>query len=162
MGDVKKAREFPFTFGCGPEVICEECQLPCQLEKMTVDCHRREFLKGILNCVYFVHGYCYLTEIPGCVMDNGGKHDSYWLQLLRDYFHNADNREEDDEFQRNRAEIMKLIDAELARQNVYLCRYIEQYYSMVLETGGGLSEDMLSRLDEVYLSLLRGISRKTD
>jgi hypothetical protein len=29
-------------------------------------------------------------------------------------------------------------------------------------SGGGLSEEMLSRLDEAYLALLRGITRKPD
>lgn len=162
MGDIKKARRFPFTFGCDPEVICEECQLPCNLEEMSIDCHRRHFLQGMLNCVYFVYGYCFLIDEPGCVFDNGGKHDTYWIQLLSEYFHNINGREEDEEFLKNRAEVDKLIAGEIERQNVFLCRYIEQYYSMVLETGGGLSEDMLSRLDEAYLSLLRGISRKTD
>ncbi|MBU8923443.1 MAG: hypothetical protein KOO63_16625 [Bacteroidales bacterium] len=162
MGDIKKARNLPFTFGCSAEVICEECQLPCNLDEMSVDCHRRMFLQGMLNCVYFVNGYCFLTEHPGCVMDNGGKHDTYWLQLLRDYFHNVDGKEENEQFLKSREEVLKLIEAEINRQDVFLCRYLEQYYAMILETGGGLSEEVLSKLDDAYLSLLRGICRKTD
>lgn len=162
MGEKYKAVRFPFTFGCHPEVICEECQLPCNLEKMEIDCHRRQFLEGMLHCIYFVHGYCFLVDQPGCVFDNGGRHDTYWLQLLGEYFHNIEGREEDEEFLRNREEVLKLIAAEIERQDVFLCRYIEQYYAQVMETGGGLSEDMLSKLDEAYLLLLRGIGRKTD
>ncbi len=162
MGDPKKARTFPFTFGCNPQVICEECQLPCNLDEMTVDCHRRGFLQGMVNCVYFVNGYCFLVGHPGCVFDNGGRHDTYWMQILGEFFHNVSGREEDEEFLRNREEVLKLIGREIENQDVYLCRYIEQYYTQVLGTGGGLSEDMLSKLDEAFLSLLRGISRKTD
>jgi hypothetical protein len=84
------------------------------------------------------------------------------MQLLGEYFHNVNNREEDEEYLRNHREVLKLIENEIERQDVFLCRYIEQYYAQVLETGGGLSEDMLSKLDDVYLSLLRGISRKID
>jgi len=116
----------------------------------------------MLNCSYFVFGYCFLIDEPGCVFDNGGRHDTYWLQLLNDYFHNTSRKEEDEAFLASRAEAVKLIDAQIEQQNVYLCRYIEQYYTQVLEAGGGLSEEMLSKLDDAYLSILRGISRKTD
>ena len=162
MKNSGKAREYPFTFGCDPEVICEECQLPCSLEKMSVDCHRRHFLQGLLNCTYFIYGYCFLTDVPGCVMDNGGKHDTYWLQLLNEFFHNKDRKEENEAFRKNREEVLKLVQSEIDRQNVFLCRYIEQHYAQVLESGGGLSEEVQSKLDEAYLLLLRGISRKTD
>ena len=158
----KKAVHFPFTFGGDPEVFCEECQLPCNLDEMSLDCHRRFFLQGMLNCSYFVNGYCLLVDLPGCVFDNGGRHDTYWLQLLNDYFHNVSRTEEDEEFLKHREEVLKLISDQMERQNVYLCRYIEEYYNQVMGTGGGLSEEMLAKLDEAYLSLLRGIIRKPD
>jgi hypothetical protein len=162
MGKGSKATKLPFTFGGDTGICCEECALPCELDEMTIDCHRRLFLQGMLNCSYFVYGYCFLIDEPGCVFDNGGKHDTYWLQLLNEYFHNVSGREEDEAFLSSREEAVKLIEDQIERQNVYLCRYIEQYYTQIMETGGGLSEDMLSRLDDAYLSVLRGISRKTD
>lgn len=162
MGDNSKARSLPFTFGGDPSLFCEECPLPCNLEEMNVDCHRRLFLQGMLHCVYFVYGHCFLIDKPGCVFDNGGRHDNYWLPLLRRYFHNADGDVEDEEFLKHKLEVERLIDDQIRQQNVFLCRYIEQYYSLVMETGGGLSEEMLSKLDEGYLSILRGISRKID
>ena len=109
MGDKSKATKLPFTFGGDTEAFCEECQLPCNLDAMTIDCHRRLFLQGMLNCSYFVYGYCFLIDEPGCVFDNGGRHDTYWLQLLNDYFHNASNREEDEAVLASRAEAVKLI-----------------------------------------------------
>lgn len=157
-----KARRFPFTFGGDPAVFCEECQLPCAMDRMSIDCHRRLFLMGMLNCTYFVYGYCFLVDQPGCVFDNGGRHDTYWLQLLNEYIHNVDDREEDEPFKAAREEARKLVDEQIDRSAVYLCRYLEQHYTQIMETGGGLSEEMLSRLDEAYLSLLKGISRKTD
>ena len=162
MGDPGKARKLPFTFGCDPEVICEECQLPCKVDEMLVDCHRRQFLQGMLNCSYFVYGYCFLVDVPGCVFDNGGKHDTYWLNLLNDFFHNCDGKDEDEAFLKNREEVLKLIQNEREREGVFLCRYIEQYYTQILESGGGLNEETFSKLDDAYLSLLRGISRKID
>jgi hypothetical protein len=158
----RKAESLPFTFGGDPAVFCEECQLPCGLEAMNVDCHRRLFLRGLLRCSYFVHGYCFLTDHPGCVFDNGGLHDSYWLRLLNDYIHNVNGTPEDEHFLAQRAEVEKLVNDEIERQNVYLCRYLEEHYQQVMETGGGLSEEMLSKLDEAYLSLLKRISRKPD
>lgn len=158
----KKTSSFPFSFGGDPEAFCDECQLPCNMEEMSLDCHRRFFLRGMTKCSFFVYGYCFLIDQPGCVFDNGGRHDTYWLQLLNEYFHNINRREEDEEFVKRRDEALKLISDQIERQNVYLCRYLEEYYSQIMETGGGLSEDMLSRLDEAYISLLRGISRKPD
>jgi len=158
----KKATEAPFTFGGDPEAFCAECRLPCNLEEMSIDCHRRFFLHGQANCSYFVHGYCFLVDQPGCVFDNGGRHDEYWLHLLNEYFHNAAGKEEDAELGRRRAEVERLIADQLENHNVYLCRYLEEYYHEIMGTGGGLSEEMLARLDEAYLSLLRGISRKPD
>jgi len=158
----KKPVQFPFSVGGDPVAYCEECQLPCKLEEMSLDCHRRFFLQGLINCSYFVYGFCFLIDMPGCVFDNGGRHDTYWLQLLNDYFHNVDGREENEEFLKQREEVLKLISDQVERQNVYLCRYLEEYYNQIMKTGGGLSEEMLDRLDEAYLSLLRGISRKPD
>ena len=158
----EKARGFPFTFGGDPAAFCEECRLPCRLEEMSVDCHRRFFLQGLLNCSYFVFGYCFLTDEPGCVFDNGGRHDAYWLQLLNTWFHNVEGAPEDEEFLRRRAEVRALIDEQIGRQNVYLCRYIEEHYNRAMDAGGGMNEETLSRLDDAYLSMLRGISRKTD
>jgi len=152
----------PFTFGGDPEAFCGECRLPCNLEEMNVDCHRRFFLHGTTNCSYFVYGYCFLVDQPGCVFDNGGRHDEYWLQLLNEYFHNASRKEENDEFRKRREEALKLVAAQIEGRTVYLCRYLEEYYTQIMGSGGGLSEEMLSRLDEAYLALLRGITRKPD
>jgi hypothetical protein len=152
----------PFTFGGDPEACCGECRLPCNLEEMSLDCHRRFFLHGMTNCSYFVYGYCFLIDQPGCVFDNGGRHDEYWLRLLNEYFHNVVGKEEDEEFRKRRAEALKLVTAQIENRTVYLCRYLEEHYNQIMGTGGGLSEEMLSRLDEAYLSLLRGITRKPD
>jgi hypothetical protein len=151
-----------FTFGGDPEAFCAECQLPCNLEEMSIDCHRRFFLHGMTNCSYFVYGYCFLVDQPGCVFDNGARHDEYWLHLLNEYLHNASRREEDDEFRKRQEEVLKLVASQIENHTVYLCRYLEEYYNQIMGTGGGLSEDMMSRLDEAYLSLLRGITRKPD
>jgi hypothetical protein len=161
-GMSKKIREAPFIFGADPAALCDECDLPCNIEEMNLDCYRRLFLQGMLRCSYFINGYCFLIDEPGCVFDNGGRHDTYWLRILNDHFHNIAGTDEDDKFRENREEVLKLINNEIERQNVYLCRYIEDYYNRIIEMGGGLSEDMLSKLDEAYLSLLRGIKRKTD
>jgi hypothetical protein len=158
----RKATHFPFTFGGDPEAFCADCQLPCNLEEMSLDCHRRFFLRGLINCSYLVNGYCFLIDRPGCVFDNGGRYDEYWLHLLNEYFHNVARREESEEFKKHRDEVLRLIAEQRENQNVYLCRYLEEYYSQIMGTGGGLSEEMLSGLDEAYLSLLRGISRKPD
>jgi hypothetical protein len=158
----KLIKTFSFTFGGDPGVFCEECPLPCKLEEMSIDCHRRFFLQGMLHCSYFVGGYCFLIEEPGCVFDNGGRHDGYWLGLLNDYYHNIERKEEDEEFLKSRDEVLRIIKDQVERQNVYLCRYIEEYYNSVMETGGGLSEEMMSALDDAYLSMLRGIIRKPD
>ena len=158
----KKSVEFPFSFGGDPAVFCEECQIPCNLDEMTIDCHRRLFLRGMLNCSYFVFGYCFLIDIPGCVFDNSGRHDTYWLQLLNKYHHNVEGEEKDEKYLKSAEEARKLIDEQIERHNVFLCRYIEEYYNQVMETGGGLSDEMISGLDEAYLLMLRGISRKPD
>ena len=158
----KKAVHFPFTFGGDPGAFCAECQLPCNLEQMNIDCHRRLFLQGMINCSYFVFGHCFLIDVPGCVFDNGGRHDKYWLQLLNDYFHNVSRTKEDENFLAQREEVLRLVSDQIERQNVYFCRYLEEYYNQIMQTGGGLSEEMLDKLDEAYLDLLRGISRKTD
>jgi len=158
----KKAIHYSFTFGGDPEAFCAECKLPCNLEQLNLDCHRRFFLQGLINCSYFVFGHCFLIDVPGCVFDNGGRHDKYWLQLLNDYFHNVSRREEDEKFLAQREEVLKLVNDQIERHNVYFCRYLEEYYNQIMQTGGGLSEEMLDKLDEAYLDLLRGISRKID
>lgn len=158
----KKKMEFPFVFGADIEYLCEECELPCRLDTINLACHRRFFLRGLAHCSYFVHGYCFLTEQPGCVFDNGGRHESYWLNLLNEYFHNVNQREMDEEFLKSREQVFRLIEEQIERNSVFLCRYLEEYYNRIMEIGGGISEDMLLRLDEAYLSLLRGIRRKTD
>lgn len=158
----KKSLDIPFVFGGDAEAFCDECQLPCNLEEMNIDCYRRFFLAGNVKCSYFVYGYCFLIDEPGCVFDNGGRHDSYWLQILNRYFHNVDNINEDEEFLKHKEEVKQLIGDQIEKQNVFLCRYIEEYYSRVMEMGGGLSEEMLSKLDNAYLSLLKGIKRKTE
>jgi hypothetical protein len=158
----RKATSVPFTYGTDPGAFCAECKLPCNLDEMTIDCHRRLFLRGQTNCSYLVYGYCFLVDQPGCVFDNGGRHDEYWLQLLNEYFHNAGRREENEEFLKRRAEVLRLIAAQIESHAVYLCRYLEEYYTQIMGAGGGLSEEMLSRLDEAFLSLLRGINRKPD
>jgi hypothetical protein len=54
----------------------------------------------------------------------------------------------------------KLIDEEIAGRRMSLCRYLEEQYNRVMETGGGLSEETLGKLDEAYMRLLSGTSRK--
>ena len=156
-----KAIRVPFTYGGDPDAFCAECKLPCSLEEMSIDCHRRFFLHGSVNCSYFVYGFCFLIDQPGCVFDNGGRHDEYWLHLLNSYFHKGEDAG-NDEYRRQRAEALRLVDAQLASHTVSLCRYLEEYYQQIMASGGGLAEEMQSRLDEAYLSLLKGISRKTD
>jgi hypothetical protein len=145
------------------EVLCRECELPCRLEETSIDCLRRFFLQGLLQCTYFVFGYCFLVDRPGCVFDNGGQHEQYWLNLLRDYFHRVGDKDETDpEFPRNAEEVQRLVDRWIADRQVYLCRYVEEVYNRVMETGGGLSEEMMEKLDEAYLALLAGTRRKVD
>jgi hypothetical protein len=158
----KKATRMPFAFGGDSEAFCAECRLPCSMEEMSIDCHRRFFLHGMMNCSYFIYGYCFLIDQPGCVFDNGGRHDEYWLHLLNEYFHHAAGKEAGADFAKRRAEVLALIDDQIRNHNVYLCRYLEEFYNQIMGTGGGLAEEMLSKLDEAYLSLLRGISRKPD
>lgn len=158
----KKIMKLPFVFGGDAEAFCDECQLPCNLEEINIDCHRRFFLAGNISCSYFVYGYCFLVGEPGCIFDNGGRHDSYWLQILNKYFHNTEGQDEEDNFLKHKEEVLQLIDDQINKQNVFLCRYIEEYYNRIMEMGGGLSDEMLSKLDNAYLSLLKGIKRKTD
>ncbi len=162
MGAKNKAIRVPFTIGGDPDACCSECKLPCSLEEMSVDCHRRFFLQGLTNCSYFAYGYCFLVDQPGCVFDNGGRHDEYWLHLLNAYFHRTAEESSDPQFDARRAEVIRLVEEQIEGRAVYLCRYIEEYYKQIMEAGGGISEEMQSRLDEAYLSLLRGISRKPD
>jgi len=156
-----KVPEAPFTYGGDKEQLCRECQLPCQLDVTGVDCFRRFFLQGMLQCTYFVYGYCFLVEEPGCVFDNGGKHDGYWLHLLNDYFHNVRDREESDpEFARRSDDVKRLVGEWIESRQVSLCRYVEEFYQSVMSNGGGLSEEIMEKLDEAYIALLAGTRRK--
>ncbi len=151
----------PFIYGGDPETLCGECQLPCKLNETSIDCFRRFFLQGMLQCTYFIYGYCFLIDIVGCVFDNGGEHEAYWLRFLNDYFHNVKDVETTDpDFAKNSEELKKLVFEQIENRQVSLCRYIEEIYNRVMETGGGLSEEMMEKLDEAYLSLLSGTSRK--
>jgi hypothetical protein len=150
-----------YAYGGDKTMLCRECQLPCKMTVTGVDCFRRFFLQGMLECTYFVYGYCFLTTEPGCVFDNGGHHEDYWLLLLNDYFHNVRNREESDpDFARNSGELKKLVFRQIEDRQVVLCRYFEEYYTRVMSEGGGLSEEMMEKLDEAYLALLGGTQRK--
>jgi hypothetical protein len=150
----------PYVYGGDPTTQCRECQLPCQLSETSVDCFRRFFLQGMMQCTYQVYGYCFLDR-PGCVFDNGGDRDTYWINVLNDYFHNVAGRAESDrDFAQHRAQLMKIVNEQIADRQVSLCRYVEEIYHRALEDGGGLSEDVMGRLDEAYLALLAGTSRK--
>jgi len=150
-----------FVYGGDPETLCRECQLPCRLAETSVDCFRRFFLPGLLQCTYFVDGYCLLSDRSGCVFDNGGEHDNYWMNLLRQYFHDVgENGPADPAFAERAAQFRRLIDDEIASRRVSLCRYLEEFYNRIMETGGGASEEMLGKLDEAYMALLGGTSRK--
>jgi hypothetical protein len=153
--------EAPYCYGGDKTLLCRECQLPCKHEVTSVDCFRRFFLQGMLHCTYNVYGYCFLVDEDGCVFDNGGKHETYWLNLLNDYFHNVRNREETDpEFERRSRELKELVFDWIANRQVSLCRYVEEYYNKVMDDGGGLSEEVMEKLDEAYIALLGGTKRK--
>lgn len=150
----------PYVYGGDTTRLCRDCQLPCRLEETSPDCFRRFVLQGMLQCTYFVYGYCFLDR-PGCVFDNGGDHDSYWVAVLRDYFHNVAAREENEpDFAARRAQLLQLVKDHIEGRQVSLCRYLEEIYHRALEDGGGLSEDVMSHLDDAYLALLAGTSRK--
>lgn len=153
--------EAPYVYGGDVEERCRECQLPCKLDITSPDCFRRFFLQGMLECTYFVYGYCFLTTEPGCVFDNGGHHEDYWLNLLTNYFHNVRNTSETDpDFVQNSTHLKNLVKQQIDDRQVQLCRYFEEYYNRIMEEGGGLSEEMMDKLDEAYLCLLAGTSRK--
>ena len=150
----------PYVYGGDVAALCRDCQLPCQLDRTSPDCLRRFFLQGMLPCTYFVYGYCFL-ERPGCVFDNGGDHDRYWVSVLNDYFHNVAARSgSEPDFAARRAQLLRLVEEHIEDRQVSLCRYLDEVYQHALEDGGGLSEDVMGRLDEAYLSLLAGTSRK--
>ena len=151
----------PYVYGGDNTQLCRECQLPCQLKVTSTDCFRRFFLQGMLECTYFVFGYCFLTTEPGCVFYNGGHHEDYLLNLLNDYFHNVGNRDTTDpDFVSNSEQLKKLVAQQVEDRQVQLCRYFEEYYNRVMEQGGGLSEEIMEKLDEAFLSLLDGTTRK--
>lgn len=151
----------PFVYGGELETLCRECGLPCKLSTTSLDCVRRFFLQGLLQCTYFIYGYCFLVDKPGCVFDNGGEHDTYWMNLLNAYFHNVTGGDEQDEQFSSRAEeLKKLVYEYIDTRQVSLCRYFEEIYNHLMETGGGLSEDMMEKLDDAYMALLSGTARK--
>ena len=150
----------PYVYGGDPTGLCRDCRLPCKLDETSPDCFRRFFLQGMLQCTYFVYGYCMLDR-PGCVFDNGGDHDHYWVHVLNDYFHNVARREESEpDFAQRRAQLLALAGEQIANRQMSLCRYLEEVYHRALEDGGGMSEDVMGRLDDAYLALLAGTSRK--
>lgn len=151
----------PYVYGGDTTGLCRDCQLPCRLDETSPDCLRRFFLQGMLQCTYQVHGYCFL-DAPGCVFDNGGEHDSYWVHVLNDYFHNVGGHGENEraDFVERREQLLKLVNERISNRQVSLCRYLEEVYHRALEDGGGLSEDVMGHLDEAYLALLAGTSRK--
>ena len=125
--------DHPFVYGGDSELLCRECQLPCQLDTTSVDCYRRFFLQGFLQCTYFVYGYCFLVEKPGCVFDNDGEHDTYWMNLLNQYFHNVkDVESKDPDFVKRVVELKQLITDQIDNHQVSLCRYLEQIYNQVM------------------------------
>jgi hypothetical protein len=150
-----------FVYGGEVESLCRECQLPCKLDETSVDCFRRFFLQGYMQCTYFVHGYCFLQEAPGCVFDNGGQHDVYWMNSLNQYFHNVkDVNLSDPDFVTHVEQLKMLIEEQIAGHQVSLCRYVEEIYNRIMETGGGMSEELMEKLDEAYIALLSGTARK--
>ncbi len=151
----------PYVYGGDPERLCRDCQLPCQLDETAPDCFRRLMLQGLLHCTYFVYGYCFLIDEPGCVFDNGGRHETYWLKLLNAYFHNVEDQDESDPaFAEHAAELRRLVLEQIENGAVSLCRYVEEIYNRVMEEGGGLSEDVMERLDGAFMALLAGAPRK--
>lgn len=153
--------QLPFVYGGDEELLCRECQLPCQLDVTSIDCFRRFFLQGMLQCTYFVHGYCFLVEKDGCVFDNNGEHDTYWMNLLNQYFHNVkDIEDKDPDFVQRVEELKQLINDQIETNQVSLCRYLEEIYNRAMETGGGLSEEMMDKLDEAFIAQLGGTPRK--
>ncbi len=153
-------KRYPFVFGADGWELCEECALPCSLDRANLTCHRRFFQNSLINCSYNVYGFCFLIGKEGCIFDNGGDHDTYWLHLLNEYFHNIHYREETEEYKQKREEVLGLIREQVENGNVYLCRYLEEYYNGIMESGGGLSEEIMDRLDQAYLALLNGTERK--
>ena len=150
-----------FIYGGELEGLCRECQLPCKLDETSIDCLRRFFLQGFLRCTYFVDGYCFLAENPGCVFDNGGDHDSYWMNLLNPFFHNVGDVESSDpDYAKRMTELRFLVEDQINRRQVPLCRYLEEIYNHIMEAGGGMSEEMMGKLDEAFMALLSGTSRK--
>ncbi|HET6348321.1 MAG TPA: hypothetical protein VFH88_04480 [Candidatus Krumholzibacteria bacterium] len=157
--DIKIPRA-PYVYGGDTTTLCRECQLPCKLTETSPDCLRRFFLQGMLQCTYFVYGYCFLDR-PGCVFDNGAEHDQYWVHVLNDYFHNVASRGDNErDFADRRKQLLRIVEEQIKDRQVSLCRYLEEIYHRALEDGGGLSEDVMGHLDEAYLALLAGTSRK--
>jgi hypothetical protein len=149
-----------FIHGPRPEELCDICALPCGFTACGETCHRRHFLQGMLYCSYFFRGYCFLIDVPGCAFDNGGRTEEYWRGLLRDYVYNVTGRDEDETFQRARAQAIRYLEEQIEQKNVFLCRYFEEQYSQVLQSGGSASEEELMHLDRAYEALMSGGKRK--
>ena len=83
------------------------------------------------------------------------------MSLLGQYFHGVEDvGAKDPDFARHVKELRRLVDDQIAGRQVSLCRYLEEIYNRAMETGGGMSEDTLRKLDEAYIALLGGTSRK--
>jgi hypothetical protein len=81
------------------------------------------------------------------------------LNLLNEYFHVVGGAPGDD-FARRSEELKQLVFEQIQNRRISLCRYVEEIYNRIMETSGGLGEEMMERLDEAYLALLGGTSRK--
>ena len=83
------------------------------------------------------------------------------MNLLNQYFHNVEDVEDKDpDFVKRVKELKSLISGHIESRQVSLCRYLEEIYNRIMETGGGMSEEMMEKLDEAYMALLGGTSRK--
>lgn len=136
------------------------CALPCGFAACGETCHRRHFLQGLLHCSYFYKGYCFLIDVPGCAFDNGGRTEEFWLGLLRDYVYNLKSQPDDESFAKARAQSVRYLEEQIEGRNVFLCRYFEEKYNAILESGGGASEEESRALDRAYEALMSGARRK--
>jgi len=83
------------------------------------------------------------------------------MNLLNQYYHNVEDIElKDPDFVKHVDELNTLIDEQINNRQVYLCRYVEEIYNHAMGNGGGLGEEMMDALDEAFLALLGGTSRK--
>jgi hypothetical protein len=66
----------------------------------------------------------------------------------------------DPDFVTHVEQLKMLIEEQIAGHQVSLCRYVEEIYNRIMETGGGMSEELMEKLDEAYIALLSGTARK--